>query len=74
MRINQFLAHYTKHSRREAEKLVLEGRVKINHEHAKLVSVVKENDKVFLDKRLIKPLKTKIQRAGLSQAKGRISE
>ncbi|RVZ18237.1 pseudouridine synthase, partial [Helicobacter pylori] len=23
LRINQFLAHYTKHSRREAEKLVL---------------------------------------------------
>ncbi|MFA7934863.1 pseudouridine synthase [Helicobacter pylori] len=59
LRINQFLAHYTKHSRREAEKLVLEGRVKINHEHAKLANVVKENDKVFLDKRLIKPLKNK---------------
>ncbi len=39
--------------------MVLEGRVKINHEHAKLSSVVKENDKVFLDKRLIKPLKNK---------------
>ncbi|WP_043902555.1 pseudouridine synthase [Helicobacter cetorum] len=59
MRINQFLAHHTKHSRREAEKLVLEGRVKINHEHAKLTSIIKENDKVFLDKRLIKPLKNK---------------
>lgn len=56
MRINQYIAHSTKYSRREAEKLILEGRVKIGRKViTDLATEVKEGDRVFLDKKEIKP-------------------
>ena len=55
MRINQFLSHNTKFSRREADILVQSGRVKIWRKVAVLSDKVGENDKVFVDSRQIKP-------------------
>ena len=55
MRINQFLSHNTKFSRREADNLVQSGRVKINRKVAALSDKVGENDRVFIDSRQIKP-------------------
>lgn len=55
MRINQFLSHNTKFSRRDADNLVRNGRVKIGRKVAILSDKVGENDKVFIDSRPIKP-------------------
>ena len=57
MRINQFLSHNTKFSRREADNLVRDGRVKINRKIAELSDKVRESDKVFVDSRQILPQK-----------------
>lgn len=51
MRINRYLASSGLASRRGAEALILEGRVKINGRVAKLQDVVEEGDKVTLDER-----------------------
>lgn len=53
MRINQFLSHNTKFSRREADELIKQNRVKINHRFALLSDKVAKNDKVFIDNRPI---------------------
>ncbi len=55
MRINQFLSHNTKFSRREADEIIKQGRVKINRTRANLNDKVAENDRVFVDSREIKP-------------------
>lgn len=54
MRINQFLSHNTKFSRREADELIKSGRVKIGRKTALLSDKVAESDKVFIDSREIK--------------------
>lgn len=54
MRINKFISHNTKYSRREADKLIKDGRVKINTKVATLSSNVCEDDKVFVDGKFIK--------------------
>lgn len=54
MRINQFLSHNTKFSRREADELIKSGRVKIGRKIALLSDKVAESDKVFIDSREIK--------------------
>lgn len=55
MRINQFLSHNTKLSRREADEAIKQNRVKINHKLAVLSDKVSKNDRVFMDNRLINP-------------------
>ena len=55
MRINQWISHNTKYSRREADALIKDGRVKIENRLATLNDkVIKAN--VFIDRKLIKPL------------------
>lgn len=51
MRINRYLASSGLASRRAAEGLILEGRVRINGRLAKLQDVVEEGDEVTLDDR-----------------------
>lgn len=55
MRINKYISHHTKYSRREADALILAGRVKVHTKLATPSSIVEENDKVFIDGRYIKP-------------------
>lgn len=56
MRLNQYIAHHSKYSRREADKLILAGKVSIQHEIVRDFSYqVREGMKVYLDGRLLKP-------------------
>ncbi len=55
MRINKFISHNTKYSRREADVLIKEGRVKIDNKIVTDLSyMVEKDDKVFVDGRFIK--------------------
>ncbi|RAX57401.1 pseudouridine synthase [Helicobacter monodelphidis] len=54
MRLNQYLAHNSQYSRREADRLINEGCVKINHRIAKLGDSVYKNDKIFVNGQFIK--------------------
>jgi 23S rRNA pseudouridine2605 synthase len=55
MRINKFISHNTKYSRREADKLIEEGRVNIDKKKVTDFStVVKKDDKVFIDGKPVK--------------------
>ncbi|AJC93370.1 rRNA pseudouridine synthase [Campylobacter volucris] len=49
MRINKFISHNSKYSRREADELIKQDLVKINHKIAKLSDSVKEDDKIFIN-------------------------
>ncbi|MDU7692643.1 MAG: pseudouridine synthase [Helicobacter sp.] len=53
MRINQFIAHYSNLSRREADLAVQEKRVKINFKIAQNGDKITSKDKVFLDGKMI---------------------
>lgn len=53
IRINKYLSEAGVCSRREADKLIKEGRVSINGSHALLGSVVSEGDEVRVDENLI---------------------
>ncbi len=56
MRINKYISHNTKYSRREADELIKGGRVKIGHKIVTDLSTkVESGDKVFLNGKLIKP-------------------
>ncbi len=56
MRLNKFISHNTKYSRREADRLIEEGRVQINGKQVKDFSYqVQRDDKVILNDRVIKP-------------------
>jgi len=56
VRLNKYISHNTKYSRREADKLIEEGRVKINHKVINDLSTkVEKEDRVFIDSKLIKP-------------------
>ncbi len=56
MRLNKFISHYTKYSRREADRLIEEGRVQVNGKQVKDFSYrVGPDDKVVLNDRVIKP-------------------
>lgn len=59
MRINKYLANSGACSRREADKLIKEGRVRINGEVALLGSIVSDSARVELDGKLIEPVKLK---------------
>ncbi|NWF66345.1 MAG: rRNA pseudouridine synthase [Campylobacterales bacterium] len=54
MRINKFISHNTKYSRREADELIKQGKVKINTKLATLSTDVGEEDKIFVDGKFIK--------------------
>lgn len=48
MRINKFISHNTRYSRREADELIKQGLVKINNKIALLSDEVQFDDKVFV--------------------------
>lgn len=73
MRINKYLASTGLASRRNAEKFVLEGRVKINGTTCtNLATDIKENDVVKLDGKVIKPTQ-KLVYFMLNKPKGYVS-
>ncbi len=56
MRLNQYIAHHSKYSRREADKLILAGKVSVQHEIITDFSYqVTEGVKVYLDGKILKP-------------------
>lgn len=55
MRLNQYIAHHTKYSRREADSLIVQGRVNIEKQRAILGQELMENQRVFIDGKMIKP-------------------
>lgn len=54
MRLNQFISHNTTYSRREADKLIEEGRVNIERMKATPKSVLEDGKRVFIDGKIIK--------------------
>ena len=58
MRLNKYIAHNSRYSRREADRFIEEGEVRINHQPVKDFSyTVKDNDKVSVKGKLIVPRK-----------------
>ena len=57
MRLNQYIAHHSTYSRREADALIESRRVRINNNIANLTSVLKDGDKVFVDGKLLNQAK-----------------
>ncbi len=56
MRLNKYISHNTTYSRREADRLIQEGFVKVNRQVVKEPYYeVQEGDKVFVKGKLIKP-------------------
>lgn len=55
MRLNQFIAHNSKYSRREADKLIEQGRVNIEKHKATAHSVLHKNERVFIDGKRVMP-------------------
>lgn len=49
MRLNQYIAHHSTYSRREADRLINEGRVRVGHVKATFGYVLKNGDSVFID-------------------------
>ena len=60
-RLNKFISHNSKYSRREADKLIEEGRVKVNKQVVtNMATKVTEEDQVIIDKTVIKFEKNKM--------------
>ena len=70
MRINKYLSQIGICSRREADKLVDSGRIKVNNEIAILGTKIKEGDKITIDNKLIKPKKKRIIFIAFNKPKG----
>ena len=70
MRINKYLSQIGICSRREADKLVDSGRIKVNDEIAVLGTQIKEGDKISIDNKLIKPKKKKTILIAFNKPKG----
>ena len=70
MRINKYLSQIGICSRREADKLVHSGRIKVNNEIAILGTKIKETDKITIDNKLIKPKKKKTIFIAFNKPKG----
>ena len=70
MRINKYLSQIGICSRREADKLVDSGRIKVNNEIAILGTKIKETDKITIDNKLIKPKKKKTIFIAFNKPKG----
>lgn len=49
MRLNKYIAHHTKYSRREADRLIVEGRVNIEKVKALSTSILRDGERVFID-------------------------
>ena len=61
IRLNKFLSHNSNYSRREADKLIEEGRIRVNNTVVTdLATKVKSTDKVEIGKKLIKEEKNKL--------------
>ncbi len=61
VRLNKFLSHNTQYSRREADKIIEEGKVKVNGKVVtNLATKVSPNDEVRIAKKLIKEDKDKM--------------
>ena len=61
IRLNKFLSHNSNYSRREADKLIEEGKVRVNNKVVTdLATKVKLTDKVEIGKKLIKEEKNKL--------------
>ncbi len=70
MRINKYLSQIGICSRREADKLVDFGRIKVNNEIAILGTKIKEGDKITIDNKLIKPKKKRTIFIAFNKPKG----
>ena len=70
MRINKYLSQIGICSRREADKLVDSGRIKVNNEIAILGTKINEGDKITIDNKLIKPKKKKTIFIAFNKPKG----
>lgn len=70
MRINKYLAEKGIASRRHADALIAEGRVKINGEIATLGATVEDGDEVFLDGNLISREEVKQEYYIMNKPKG----
>ena len=70
MRINKYLSQIGICSRREADKLLDSGRIKVNNEIAILGTKIKEGDKITIDNKLIKPKKKKTIFIAFNKPKG----
>ncbi|UPT77538.1 rRNA pseudouridine synthase [Sulfurovum sp. XGS-02] len=58
MRLNKYISHHTKYSRREADKLIEEGEVTLNKKVLKDFGYeVEEGDQIYVKGRLVKPSK-----------------
>ncbi|MDN5114724.1 pseudouridine synthase [Aliarcobacter butzleri] len=61
IRLNKFLSHNSNYSRREADKLIEEGKIRVNNKVVTdLATKVKSTDKVEIAKKLIKEEKNKL--------------
>ena len=69
-RINKFLSEIGFCSRREADKLIKEGKVKINNVVAEVGSKISEKDKVFVGGKLIKKQKKSFIYLAFNKPKG----
>ncbi|PAF51605.1 pseudouridine synthase [Helicobacter sp. 13S00477-4] len=54
MRLNQFISHHSKYSRREADRLIEEGRVNIEKNKADFNTVLEVGQRVFIDGKYLK--------------------
>ena len=71
MRINKYLSQIGICSRREADKLIDSGRVKLNNEIAKLGTKIKKGDKITIDNNeLIEPKNKKTILIAFNKPKG----
>ena len=69
-RINKFLSKFGSFSRRQADKLINQGRVTINNKNAELGYIVKENDIVKVDGEKIKSKQKKYVYLAFNKPKG----
>ena len=60
MRLNRYLSAAGVCSRREADRIIGEGRVRVNGIPASLGMVIREEDRVFVDGKLVQPTKREI--------------
>lgn len=60
MRLNKYISSTGLCSRREADKLIGEGKVKVNGELALLGTLVEEGDQVLVNGKNVKPVKKKV--------------
>ena len=57
MRINQYIAHNSPYSRREADRLIEQGRVRVNKALASAGQRVTPKDRITIDSKPLKPTK-----------------